>query len=148
MKFIETINLALGLCSGSIALLGANRIFTSFVPAAQAMPYAVISDIQSIPIAKTLGYKDSVRLATFQLSIVSTTIGQSAGICNKFRTELQGALGTPTNGMKVNWINIEGENFQWDPGDDATEAGAFVCVLTIKMYYTAEEPLPINLSGI
>jgi len=85
-------------------------------------------------------------VATFSISCVATTIGQAAGICNKFHVELEGALGSTANLMKIQRIRIEDETFQWDPGDDANEAGAFVCVLNVRMYYITDQPLPISLS--
>ena len=145
MKFIETIHQCLSQCTASISLLGANRIFHSFVPATQSMPYAVITSVNSSAVANTLQCDNTLRVATFSISCVATTIGQAAGICNQFHVELEGALGSTANLMKVQRIRIEDETFQWDPGDDANEAGAFVCVLNVRMYYITEQPLPISL---
>ena len=150
MKFIQAVHESLALCTSTVTLLGANKIFQSYVPIATAMPYLVVGGVSDEFLSPTLGGNtDTLRKASIPISIVSTTVGQSAGIADKLRVELYNSSGIlATSGITVKNIHISTMSYEWDPGQDGSETGAHVCIVNLIFIYVSSTPNPVDLSGI
>ena len=145
MKFIQAVHEALAKCTATVTLLGANKIFQSYVPITTAMPYLVVGGVSDEFLSPTLGGNtDTLRKASIPISIVSTTVGQSAGIADTLRVELYNARGTLATGTTVLNIHVLDTNYQWDPGEDGTENGAHICIINLNFFYRATTPAPVT----
>jgi hypothetical protein len=113
------------------------------------MPYLVVGGVSDEFLSPTLGGNtDTLRKASIPISIVSTTVGQSAGIADKLRVELYNSNGIlATCGINVKNIHISTMSYEWDPGQDGSETGAHVCIVNLIFIYVSSTPSPVDLSG-
>jgi len=151
MKFVEAIHLALQQSPTVITALGSStKIFQSFVTPATAMPFIVVSSQSDDGASPTLAGSDRLRLATVTVDCVHSSLVSAANIADHVRVDLyaaKGTLATSTNSpMTIQSIRIDGTNMNYDLGGEGTELGAFVCSVTLKIYYLASAPSPVALT--
>lgn len=156
MKFVEAIHLALQQAPSVITALGSStKIFQSFVTPATAMPFIVVSAQNDDAASQTLAGADRLRVATIVVDCVHSSLISAANIADRVRVDLyaaKGLLPTTTNSpmtnspMTIQSIRIDGTNMNYDMGSEGTELGAFVCSVTLKIYYTASAPSPVALT--
>ena len=153
MKFVEAIHLALQQSPTVITALapfGATKIFQSFVKPTTAMPFIVVTSQSDDTVSPTLVGADRMRVATVNVDCVHSSLASASNIADHVRVDLyaaSGTLATSTNSpMKIQSIRIEGTNMNYDLGSEGTELGAFVCSVTLKIYYTASAPSPVALT--
>lgn len=151
MKFVEAIHLALQQAPSVITALGSStKIFQSFVTPSTPMPFIVVSAQSDDTVSPTLGGADRMRVATVTVDCVHSSLASAANIADRVRVDLyaaSGSLASTTNSpMKIQSIRIEGMNLNYDMGGEGTELGAFVCSVTLKIYYTASAPSPVALT--
>jgi hypothetical protein len=151
MKFVEAIHLALQQSPTVITELGsATKIFQSFVRPTTAMPFIVVSGQSDDTASPTITGADRLRVATVIVDCVHSSLAIAAKIADAVRVDLyaaSGSLATSTNSpLKIQSIRIEGTNMNYDLGSEGTELGAFVCSVTLKIYYTASAPSPVALT--
>jgi hypothetical protein len=151
MKFVEAIHLALQQAPSVIAGLGSStKIFQSFVTPATPMPFIVVSSQSDDGASPTLAGADRLRLATVTVDCVHSSLVSAANIADRVRVDLyaaKGLLATSTNSpMTIQSIRIDGTNMNYDMGGEGTELGAFVCSVTLKIYYIASAPSPVALT--
>jgi hypothetical protein len=81
---------------------------------------------------------------------VHSSLVSAANIADHVRVDLyaaKGTLATSTNSpMTIQSIRIDGTNMNYDLGGEGTELGAFVCSVTLKIYYLASAPSPVALT--
>jgi len=151
MKFVEAIHLALQQAPSVITALGSStKIFQSFVTPATAMPFIVVSSQSDDGASPTLAGADRLRVATVTVDCVHSSLVSAANIADRVRVDLyaaKGLLPTSTNSpMTIQSIRIDGTNMNYDMGGEGTELGAFVCSVTLKIYYLASAPSPVALT--
>ena len=151
MKFVEAIHLALQQSPTVITALGSStKIFQSFVTPATPMPFIVVSSQSDDAASQTLAGADRLRLATVTVDCVHSSLVSAANIADHVRVDLyaaKGTLATTTNSpMTIQSIRIDGTNMNYDLGGECTELGAFVCSVTLKIYYIASAPSPVALT--
>jgi len=151
MKFVEAIHLALQQSPTVITALGSStKIFQSFVTPATPMPFIVVSSQSDDGASPTLAGADRLRLATVTVDCVHSSLVSAANIADHVRVDLyaaSGTLATSTNSpMTIQSIRIDGTNMNYDLGGEGTELGAFVCSVTLKIYYLASAPSPVALT--
>lgn len=152
MKFVEAIHLALQQSPTVITELSglATKIFQSFVSTTTAMPFIVVTSQSDDTVSPTLVGADRLRVATVNVDCVHSSLSSAAKIADAVRVDLyaaSGSLATSTNNpMKIQSIRIEGTNMNYDLGSEGTELGAFVCSVTLKIYYIASAPSPVTLT--
>jgi len=151
MKFVEAIHLALQQSPTVITALGSStKIFQSFVTPATPMPFIVVSSQSDDGASPTLAGADRLRLATVTVDCVHSSLVSAANIADHVRVDLyaaSGTLATSTNSpMTIQSIRIDGTNMNYDLGGEGTELGAFVCSVTLKIYYIASAPSPVALT--
>lgn len=151
MKFVEAIHLALKQSPTVITALGsATKIFQSFVKPTTAMPFIVISSQSDETASPTITGADRLRVATVIVDCVHSSLSSASNIADHVRVDLyaaSGTLATSTNSpMTIQNIRIEGTSLSYDLGSEGTELGAFVCSVTIKIWYVASSPSPVTLT--
>ena len=151
MKFVEAIHLALQQAPTVITALGSStKIFQSFVTPATPMPFIVVSSQSDDAASQTLAGADRLRLATVTVDCVHSSLVSAANIADHVRVDLyaaKGTLATSTNSpMTIQSIRIDGTNLNYDMGGEGTELGAFVCSVTLKIYYLASANSPVALT--
>lgn len=151
MKFVEAIHLALQQAPTVITALGSStKIFQSFVTPATPMPFIVVSSQSDDAASQTLAGADRLRLATVTVDCVHSSLVSAANIADHVRVDLyaaSGTLATSTNSpMTIQSIRIDGTNMNYDLGGEGTELGAFVCSVTLRIYYIASAPSPVALT--
>ena len=151
MKFVEAIHLALQQAPTVITALGSStKIFQSFVTPATPMPFIVVSSQSDDAASQTLAGADRLRLATVTVDCVHSSLVSAANIADHVRVDLyaaKGTLATSTNSpMTIQSIRIDGTNMNYDMGGEGTELGAFVCSVTLKIYYLASANSPVALT--
>ena len=151
MKFVEAIHLALQQAPTVITALGSStKIFQSFVTPATPMPFIVVSSQSDDTASPTLVGADRLRVATVNVDCVHSSLGSAATRADPVRVALdaaKGTLATSTNSpMTIQSIRIDGTNLNYDLGGEGTELGAFVCSVTLKIYYIASAPSPVALT--
>ena len=151
MKFVEAIHLALQQAPSVIVGLGSStKIFQSFVTPATPMPFIVVSSQSDDGASPTLTGADRLRVATVNVDCVNSSLSSAANIADRVRVDLyaaSGTLATTTNSpMTIQSIRIDGTNMNYDLGGEGTELGAFVCSVTLKIYYLASAPSPVALT--
>ena len=151
MKFVEAIHLALQQAPTVITALGSStKIFQSFVTPATPMPFIVVSSQSDDTASPTLVGADRLRVATVNVDCVHSSLVSAANIADHVRIDLYAAKGTlmttPSTSMTIQSIRIDGTNMNYDLGGEGTELGAFVCSVTLKIYYIASAPSPVALT--
>ena len=151
MKFVEAIHLALQQSPTVITALGsATKIFQSFVRPTTAMPFIVVTSQSDDTASPTITGADRLRVATVIVDCVDSSLASASNIADHVRVDLyaaSGTLATSTNSpMKIQNIRIEGTSLSYDLGSEGTELGAFVCSVTIKIWYVASSPSPVTLT--
>jgi len=151
MKFVEAIHLALQQSPSVITALGSStKIFQSFVTPATPMPFIVVSSQSDDGASPTLAGADRLRVATVTVDCMHSSLVSAANIADRVRVDLyaaKGILGTTTNSpMTIQSIRIDGTNMNYDMGGEGTELGAFVCSVTLKIYYLASAPSSVALT--
>lgn len=151
MKFVEAIHLALQQSSTVITALGsATKIFQSFVRPTTAMPFIVVTSQSDDTASPTITGADRLRVATVIVDCVDSSLSSASNIADHVRVDLyaaSGTLATSTNSpMTIQNIRIEGTSLSYDLGSEGTELGAFVCSVTIKIWYVASSPSPVTLT--
>lgn len=151
MKFVEAIHLALQQSPTVITELGsATKIFQSFVRPTTAMPFIVVSGQSDDTASPTINGADRLRVATVIVDCVHSSLASAAKIADAVRVNLyaaSGTLATSTNSpMTIQNIRIEGTSLSYDLGSEGTELGAFVCSVTLKIWYVASSPSPVTLT--
>jgi len=153
MKFVEAIHLALQQSPTVITALspfGATKIFQSFVKPSTAMPFIVVSGQSDDTASPTITGSDRLRVATVIVDCVHSSLASASNIADHVRVDLyaaSGTLATSTNSpMTIQNIRIEGTSLSYDLGSEGTELGAFVCSVTIKIWYVASAPSPVTLT--
>ena len=151
MKFVEAIHLALQQSPTVITALGsATKIFQSFVRPTTAMPFIVVSSQSDDTASPTITGADRLRVATVIVDCVDSSLASASNIADHVRVDLyaaSGTLATSTNSpMTIQNIRIEGTSLSYDLGSEGTELGAFVCSVTIKIWYVASSPSPVTLT--
>jgi hypothetical protein len=152
MKFVEAIHLALQQAPTVITALGSStKIFQSFVTPATPMPFIVVSSQSDDGASPTLAGADRLRVATVTVDCVHSSLVSAANIADHVRVDLYAASGTlattTNNPMTIQSIRIDGTNMNYDMGGEGTELGAFVCSVTLKIYYLASAPSPVSLTN-
>ena len=91
-----------------------------------------------------------MRVATVNVDCVHSSLASASNIADAVRVDLyaaSGTLATSTNSpMTIQSIRIEGTNMHYDLVSEGTELGAFVCSVTLKIYYIASAPSPVALT--
>ena len=153
MKFVEAIHLALQQSPTVITALGSfgsSKIYQSFVPPGTAMPFIVISAQSDETASPTITGADRLRVATVIVDCVHSSLSSASNIADHVRVDLyaaSGTLATSTNSpMTIQNIRIEGTSLSYDLGSEGTELGAFVCSVTLKIWYVASSPSPVTLT--
>ena len=151
MKFVEVIHLALQQSPTVITALGsATKIFQSFVRPTTAMPFIVVSGQSDDTASPTITGADRLRVATVIVDCVDSSLASASNIADHVRVDLyaaSGTLATSTNSpMTIQNIRIEGTSLSYDLGSEGTELGAFVCSVTLKIWYVASAPSPVTLT--
>lgn len=153
MKFVEAIHLALQQSPTVITALapfGATKIFQSFVKSNTAMPFIVVSGQSDDTASSTITGADRLRVATVIVDCVHSSLSSASNIADHVRVDLYAASGTlatsTNNPMKIQNIRIEGTSLSYDLGSEGTELGAFVCSVTLKIWYVASSPSPVTLT--
>ena len=151
MKFVEAIHLALQQSPTVITALGsATKIFQSFVRPTTAMPFIVVTSQSDDTASPTITGADRLRVATVIVDCVDSSLASASNIADHVRVDLyaaSGTLATSTNSpMTIQNIRIEGTSLSYDLGSEGTELGAFVCSVTIKIWYVASSPSPVTLT--
>lgn len=151
MKFVEAIHLALQQSPTVITALGsATKIFQSFVRPSTAMPFIVVTSQSDDTASPTITGADRLRVATVIVDCVHSSLSSASNIADHVRVDLyaaSGTLATSTNSpFTIQNIRIEGTSLSYDLGSEGTELGAFVCSVTIKIWYVASSPSPVTLT--
>lgn len=151
MKFVEAVHLIFQQAPTVLAALGSStKIFQSFVTPATAMPFIVISAQSDSEASPTLVGNDRLRVATIAVDCVHSSLSSAAAIANAVRVDLHGASGniltTQNLSMQIQSVRIEGTGLSYDMGGEGTEYGAFICSVTLKIYYKTSATSPVALT--
>lgn len=114
------------------------------------MPFIVVSGQSDDTASPTITGADRLRVATVIVDCVHSSLASASNIADHVRVDLYdagGTLATSTNSpMTIQNIRIEGTSLSYDLGSEGTELGAFVCSVTIKIWYVASAPSPVTLT--